>query len=315
MKKIVVIGGGTGSFTVLRGLKKYPLDITAVISMFDSGGSTGMLRDEFGILPPGDVRRGLLALAQENGDNTLRELFNFRFESDCSLHGHSFGNLFLMALTKITGSDVAAIKKAGKLLNIKGKVLPVSIDHAHLGAELENGHTVVGETNIDVPKHDGNLKIKRVFIKPNARVYSETKEAIEHADVIVIGPGDLYSSVIPNLLVEGVSEALQKSRAIKVYVCNLMTKWGETTQFAVSDHVREIVRYAGCPIDYVICNNHEVKDKKLLHKYAEEKAYPVKVDDNELQKIGIKVIKDNVMTEPVLIRHDSEKLAKILVGL
>src|SRR3989344_5313304 len=133
MKKIVVIGGGTGSFTVPRGLKKYPLDITAVISMFDSGGSTGLLRDEFGMLPPGGVRRGLLALAQDKGDDSLRELFNFRFQSDCSLHGHSFGNLFLMALTKITGSEVAAIYRAGKLLNIKGKVLPVSIDHAHLG--------------------------------------------------------------------------------------------------------------------------------------------------------------------------------------
>ena len=315
MKKIVVIGGGTGSFTVLRGLKKYPLDITAVISMFDSGGSTGMLRDEFGILPPGDVRRALVALAHENGDNALRELFNFRFESDCSLHGHSFGNLFLMALTKITGNEVAAIKKASKLLNIKGRVLPVSIDHANLGAELENGHTVVGETNIDIPKHDGNLKIKRVFVMPPARVYSETKQAIEDADVIVIGPGDLYSSVIPNLVVEGVSEALAKSKAVKINICNLMTKWGETNGFTAADHVREIVKYAKCKIDYVVCNNHEVTDKKLLQKYAEEKAYPVRFDEAELKKLGVKVIGDNVITEPVLIRHDSEKLAKIVVGL
>ncbi|HLC74469.1 MAG TPA: gluconeogenesis factor YvcK family protein [Candidatus Nanoarchaeia archaeon] len=313
MKKIVVIGGGTGSFTVLRGLKKYDLDITAVVSMFDSGGSTGLLRDEFGILPPGDVRRCLVALA-EDGDNTLRDLFNYRFDEECSLKGHSFGNLLLTALTKITGSEVAAIKKAAQLLHIKGKVLPVSINHAHLGAELENGHTIVGETNIDVPKHDGNLRIKRVFIKPNATIYPETKDAIANADIITIGPGDLYSSILPNLLVEGMKEAISASKAKKVYICNLMTKWGETNNFTAADHVKEIMKYGG-KIDDVICNNHQVKDRKLLSNYAKEKAFPVIIDHSEIEKLGIKLIEENIITEPVLIRHDSEKLAKILVKI
>lgn len=314
MKQFVVIGGGTGSFTVLRGLKKYGVGITAVVSMFDSGGSTGMLRDEFGVLPPGDVRRCLIALA-EDGDNLLRDLFNYRFDEACSLKGHSFGNLFLTALTQITGSEVAAIKKAGQLLHIKGNVLPVSIDHAHLGAELENGHTVVGETNIDIPKHDGNLRIKRVFIKPRAAVYSETRETILKADVIVIGPGDLYSSILPNLVVEGVASAINASKAKKVYICNLMTKWGETNDFTASEHVKEIVKYLGGKIDYVVCNSHVVKDKKLLEKYAREKAFPVVVDKKAIEKLGVHVVEEHIITEPVLIRHDSDKLARVLVKL
>jgi len=315
MKKIVVIGGGTGSFTVLRGLKKYDLDITAVVSMFDSGGSTGLLRDEFGVLPPGDVRRCLIALAQD-GDNTLRDLFNYRFDEACSLKGHSFGNLFLTALAQITGNEVAAIKKAGQLLHIKGNVLPVSVDHAHLGAELENGHTVVGETNIDVPKHDGKLRIKKVFIKPHASIYSETKEAILNADVIVIGPGDLYSSILPNLVVEGVSKAINASKAKKVYICNLMTKWGETNDFTASEHVKEMLKYLGGKLDFVVCNNHIVKDNKLLDTYAREKAFPVIVDKKAIEKLGVRVIEENVVTEPVLIRHDSDdRLARVLVNL
>ena len=314
MKKFVVIGGGTGSFTVLRGLKKYDVDITAVVSMFDSGGSTGLLRDEFGVLPPGDVRRCLIALA-EDGDNLLRDLFNYRFDEACSLKGHSFGNLFLTALTQITGNEVDAIKKAGQLLHIKGSVLPVSVDHAHLGAELENGHTVVGETNIDVPKHDGTLRIKRVFIKPKATIYSETREAILNADVIVIGPGDLYSSILPNLLVEGVAQAINASNAQKVYICNLMTKWGETNDFTASEHVKEMLHYLGGNINYVICNSHLVKDKKLLASYAREKAFPVIVDKNIIEKLHVHVIEEHIITEPVLIRHDSDKLARVLMNL
>ena len=314
MKKVVVIGGGTGCPTVLRGLKKYDVDITAVVSMFDSGGSTGILRDEFGVLPPGDVRRCLVGLAQENGENTVRELFNYRFDAECSLKGHSFGNLFLTALTKITGSDAEAIRKAGKVLNIKGKVLPVSVSHAHLGAELENGRTIVGETNIDIPKHDGNLKIKRVFLLPEAEIYSETKKAIENADWVIIGPGDLYSSIMANLLVKGMPEALKKSKAKKVYVCNLMTKWGETTNYTAADHVREIMRYAGGKVDYMICNNRK-GSKELLEKYEEEKAFPVAIDKKTIKELGVTLIESDIISEPVLIRHDSEKLAKILVEL
>ncbi len=314
MKKFVVIGGGTGSYTVLRGLKKHDVAITAVVSMFDSGGSTGMLRDEFGILPPGDVRRCLVALAEENGRNVLRELFSYRFDAECSLKGHSFGNLFLTALTRITGSEVEAIRQASKVLKIKGKVLPVSVDHAHLCAELEDGQIVRGETNIDVPKHDGSLRITRVFLEPEAAVYEATRRAIEQADILVIGPGDLYTSIIPNLLVKGVPEAIQKSHAKKVYVCNLMTKWGETNGFAVSDHAREILRYSGLlMLDTIICNGKQA-DAALLRKYAQENAYPVQ-PDAAAEKLAKRIIAEELVREPELIRHDSEKLAEILVGL
>lgn len=315
MKKFVVIGGGTGCPTVLRGLKKYDdIELTAVVSMFDSGGSTGVLRDEFGILPPGDVRRCLVALAEDNDENIVRELFNYRFGTDCSLKGHSFGNLFLTALTKITGSEVEAIKKAAKVLNINGKVLPVSVDHAHLCAELENGQIVVGETNIDVPKHDGTMRIARVFLKPEATIYSETKRAIEEADVIVIGPGDLYTSIIPNLLVKGMPEALQKTQAKKVYVCNLMTKWGETNGFMASDFVREVLKYAhSTTLDHVICNRKHVKND-VLQRYAQERASPVEVDD-ALKKHARAVIVGDFVGEAELSRHDSDKLAKVLVTL
>ncbi len=314
MKKVVVIGGGTGSFTVLRGLKKYNVDITAVVNMFDSGGSTGMLRDEFGILPPGDVRRCLVALAEENGENIVRELFNYRFDESSSLKGHSFGNLFLTALTKISGSEVEAIKKAAKVLNVKGKVLPVSVDNCHLCAELEDGQVIVGETNIDIPKHDGNLKIRRVFLKPEARIYDETRKAIEEADLIVIGPGDLYTSVMPNLLVKGMKEALQKSKGKKIYVCNLMTKFGETNGFAASDFVKEILKYSGLDeLDFVVCNNKKIKNN-ILEKYEKENAFPVAVDEN-VKKFCEKTITKDLISDPVFIRHDSDKLAEVIIGL
>jgi uncharacterized cofD-like protein len=313
-KKIVVIGGGTGSFTVLKGLKKYDADITAVVSMFDSGGSTGKLRDEFGILPPGDVRRCLVALAQENGSNTVRDLFNFRFEDECSLRGHSFGNLLLTALTQITGSEVSAIEKASRILNIKGRVLPVSVDHAHLIAELENGELIVGETNIDIPKHDANLRIKRVFLEPAAMIYEETRKAIEEADLIVLGPGDLYTSVIPNLLVQGVGEAVKGSKAKKVYVSNVMTKWGETNGFSAANHARALLEYLpGVKLDVLLCNGKKAHET-VLAKYAKEHAFPVAVGDGA-HKYASRVIVEDLILQPLLARHDSEKLARVLVDL
>lgn len=310
MKKVVVIGGGTGSYTVLRGLKKYDLEITSVVSMFDSGGSAGRLRDEFGFLPAGDARRALIALA---GDGDLRKLFSHRFRNANSpLDDHNFGNVFLTALTDIYKSEAVAIERAGRLLNIKGRVLPVSLTNTHLCAKLEDGQTIVGETNIDVAKHDGSLKIKELYLQSPAEVYEETRNAILEADLVVIGPGDLYSSVIPNLLVEGVPEALRQSKAKKAYVCNLMTKWGETSGYAASDFVREIVRYApGLALDYVLCNSTKVTDDALLKKYAAEKSFPVVVDD-EVQRLAKKVILEDLITQPDLIRHDSSKLARVL---
>ncbi|MEY4747175.1 MAG: hypothetical protein RLZZ416_224 [Candidatus Parcubacteria bacterium] len=314
-KRVVRIGGGSGGYTLLRGLKEFPLDITAVFTSFDSGGSAGKLRDEFGILPPGDVRRGMLALADEKKAAILRELFEYRFENGGgSLDGHSFGNLFLVALASIYGGEIQGIRKASELLNITGKILPVSLDHSHVHAILENGQEIVGETNIDIPKHDGALRIAKVFLDPPAKIYKETADAIHLADTIVIGPGDLYSSLIPTLLTNGMPRALKASRGKTVVVCNLMTKWGETHGFKASDMVRELLRYSGLKtFDYVICNGASM-DSKLLEAYEKEKKYPM-VCDAALKECAKHVVVENLASRSDKARHDSAKIAKIIAQL
>ncbi len=309
---VVVIGGGTGSFTVLRGLKNKVDNLCAVVSMFDSGGSTGLLRDEFGILPPGDVRRCLIALADES-DDVLRQLFMFRFDEHSSLQGHSFGNLFLTALTEVTGSEAEAIKQASRILRIKGRVLPVSLDNCHVNAELENGQKIRGETNIDVPLHDPNLRIVKTWLVPEAKANPEAVDAILKADVVIIGPGDLFSSIVPNLLVKGIPEALKKSKAKKVYVCNVMTKFGETTGFKASDFLNEIIKYGGSP-DFILCNTGK-GSSALLKKYADQNQFPVNVDEPAIKKAGIKLVTGDVISAAEIIRHDSEKLANALIKL
>jgi uncharacterized cofD-like protein len=310
-KKIVVIGGGTGSYTVLRGLKKFPVDITAVVSMFDSGGSSGQLRDEFGVLPPGDVRRCLVALSDGEREAVLRDLFNYRFEKG-SFAGHNFGNIFLTAVADILGNQAQAIQKAGELLNIHGRVFPVSLTDAHLHAILENGEEIIGETNIDVPKHDGELRIERVFLKPSATIYPEAKKAILEADVIVIGPGDLYTSIIPNLLVKGMGDALKKSHAKKIYVANLMTKHGETNGYVASDFVSELLKYSGLTkFDVVIANSEKIP-ARYVKKYKKENKQPLVVD-GLLQKYTKKIIKKPLFNDARFIRHDSDALAAIVM--
>ncbi len=314
MKKVVTIGGGTGSYTVLRGLKEFPLDITAVVSMFDSGGSSGILRDEFGVLPPGDVRRCLVALSDGSRAEILRQLFNYRFENGGSLKGHSFGNLLLVALSSVYGSDIESIRKASELLDIKGKVLPVTLDKADLHAILEDGTEIVGETNIDIPKHNGDLRIKKLFLSPEAKIFEETDKAIRDADLIVIGPGDPYSSVIPNLLVGGMKEALKESKAKKVLISNLMSEWGETNEFSASDIARELLAYSGfAKFDYVICNTAPM-DAGLIAAYAKEKKVPITCDPG-LDSCGEKVITGNFFSEADIARHDSTKLAKVIAEL
>ncbi len=314
MKKVVTIGGGTGSYVVLRGLREFPLDITAVVSMFDSGGSSGVLRDEFGVLPPGDLRRCLLALSEGKRAEILRGLFNFRFNGGSGLSGHSFGNLFLVALTSIYGSDIEAIRKASKLLDIRGKVLPVSIDKAHLHVVLEDGTEVVGEDNVYNPRHNGELKVKKAFLEPKARLYEETATAIEEADLIVICPGSLYASLVPNFLVEGMPEVLKKSRAKKLAVCDLMTQWGQTNHFAASDMVRELLSYSGLEkFDYAICNTSKMDDR-LVAAYAKEDKHPIRYDET-LAKYAEKVITGDFFSESDIARHDSEKLAKVISEL
>src|SRR3990170_4224119 len=242
--KIVVFGGGTGIFNLLRGLKRYTSNIVAIVTMMDSGGSSGRLRDEFGHLPPGDVRQALVALSPDDRSSlTLRQLFNYRFSKGEGLEGHTFGNLFITALSEITGGTDKAIREAGRILGIRGVVYPVTLTHSNLVARLEDGSEIVGETNIDIRKEKPGVKIDYVYLDPKAYAYPEVLKEIDTADVIVLGPGDLYTSVIPNLLVEGIAESINYSRAKKVYICNLMTKHGESDSFAASDFVREIRTY------------------------------------------------------------------------
>lgn len=321
MKKVVTIGGGTGSYVVLRGLKMYTMDITAVVNTFDSGGSTGVLRDEFGVLPPGDVRRCILALSEGKQAEILRKLFAFRFENGSNgngksaLNGHSFGNLLLVALTSIYGSDLEGIKKASELLDIKGTVLPVSVDKAHLHAELEDGTEIIGETNIDEPKHDGEKRIAKVFLKPQARVLDETAEALLDADMIVFCPGDLYSSLMPNFIVEGMPEAVRESRAKKVLVAPLMTKWGETNGYSVATVAKEFCRYTGLEsFDYILCNTTK-PDEAMLAAYAEEKKHPMPLDIPELETYATEIVLGDFVSESDLARHDSDKIAKVIAEL
>ncbi len=311
MQKIVVIGGGTGSYTALRGLRKYSdADLTAVINMMDSGGSSGRLRDEFGFLPPGDVRRGLIALSSET--SMLRKLFEHRFAKGQGLEGHSFGNLFLTALREITGSDAQAIEEAARILNIKGKVLPVTTTDCHEAAILENGQVIVSQVNLVKPKHDPKLRIKKMFLVPKTKAYKPAVESILAADKIVIGPGGLHYSIIPSILVGGIVQALKKSKAKKIYVCNIMTKLGDSTGFKASDFVAVMEKYLGKGmIDYVVCNNKQ-PSKELLAKYGKEGAEYV---EPNIKNNRFKVINANLLDTIHLARHNPDKLAKVIMSI
>lgn len=313
-KKVVVIGGGTGSFHTLKGLKHYTKNITAIVSMFDSGGSTGTLRDEFGTLPAGDIRKCLLALAHDTNERTLRQLFTYRFPSKSSLNGHSFGNLFITALTNIYSGDICkAIEQAGEMLKIKGKIYPVTKSNCHLKATLEDGQEIIGESNIDIPKHDATLKIKKLNLTGPAIIYSKAKQAIIEADTIVLGPGDLYTSILPNMLVQGMKESLKKTKACKIYVCNIMTKFGETNNFKASTFLREILRYSGQrSIDFMICNTKKLSDK-IIRKYKEEKASPVQLDYQNIR--NVRLLCGDIVQEHDLARHSPIKLAKLIMSI
>jgi uncharacterized cofD-like protein len=310
-KKIVVIGGGTGVFTVLTGLKPYFDDLTAIVTMADDGGSTGILREEFGILPPGDIRRALIALSATN-DKMLSQLFSYRFEQGLGLTGHSFGNLLITVLERITKNFEEAVNEAGRILSIKGRVIPVTLGNARLIAELENGEIIKGETNIDIPKHDGNLQIKRVWLDPAVKINPNAKKAIMEADAVIIGPGDLYTSIIPNLLVGGMKEALKKTKAKKIYLSNVMTKFGETNNFKASDFVRVISNYLGKNIlDYVVVNNKK-PSLKNLSLYVKEKADFVRPDLEGERVKKMKIVKSDLLRAGKFIRHDPKKVGNLI---
>lgn len=310
MKKVVVIGGGTGVFTVLSGLKKYNYDLAAIVTMADDGGSTGVLREEFGILPPGDVRRALVALSGSD-NKIMSELFNFRFEKGSSLQGHSLGNLLLTALEKITGSFPDALREAVNILNVRGEVIPVTLDKTKLHAELENGQIIEGESNIDIPKHDANLRIKNEFLKPQVSANPDAIRAISEADFVIIGPGDLFTSVIPNLLAAGIVEALSKTRAKIIYITNIMTKYGETNNFRASDFIAAMEQYLGKNvIDYSIINVERISGK-VLQRYRDENVDFVEFDRENFNG-RIRTITGNFVRKGQFLRHDVDKLARTL---
>lgn len=300
-------------FTVLSGLKSYGHNLSAIVSMADDGGSTGILREEFGILPPGDIRRALVALS--DADKVLSDLFNYRFEKHGSVSGHSFGNLLITALEQVTGDFEKAISEASKILAVRGKVIPVTLHKTKLHAKMENGKVVKGETNIDVPKHNPDLRIKKIYLEPRAKANPRAVEEIMNADILVMGPGDLYTSVLPNFLVEGIKEAVAKTKAKRIYVCNIMTKHGETNKYRASDFVGEILRYiGGDKIDYVFINRERPEPHKMKL-YHQENAYFVE-PDAEAEKMGPKIIYGKFLrTSGSLLRHDPDKLAQAILEL
>lgn len=311
--RFTVIGGGTGSFSLLSGLRPYrELDLRSIVTMMDSGGDSGRLRDEFGVLPPGDLRRCLVALSEES--ELLRKLFLFRF-AETPLEGRHFGNLFFLAATKVLGSEREAVDAIARLLKIRGRVLAVTWDDVHLYAELDDGVVVAGETNIDVPKHNPSIPIRRVYLDPEARANPEAVDAILASDLIVFAPGDLYTSTIPNLLVQGVPEALQATRAPIVYVVNMMTKYGETNGYAASHHVSKIAHYAGRVPDAVLAHPQRVPPE-LANRYRTERSHPVRIDVDNLHGLGVRAVRRaDMMSATSLVRHDPARTAKALMEL
>ncbi|MEK7559682.1 MAG: gluconeogenesis factor YvcK family protein [Patescibacteria group bacterium] len=312
-KHFVVIGGGTGTFTVLTALKKYPVKLSAIVSMADDGKSTGVLRDQYGVLPPGDVRRALVALSEDS--SLMRKLFEYRFENG-DFAGHNVGNLFLSALEKITGNFAEAVEESSKILNIKGKVIPVTLDNVRLYAGLLDGTVIKGETNIDIPKAGKKrAPIEDIWLEPSAKIHEVAREVILDADVIVIGPGDLYTSLIPNFLVRGVCDAILCSDAKKVYICNLMTKFGETDGFGAEQFIYKIEKYAGKnTLDFVLCNARKPSDR-VLQEYQKEGSEFVDFSELDRFKAKPKIILENFMQEGSLVRHNPEKLAEVLLKI
>ena len=312
--RIVAIGGGHGLSTMLRGLKRYSRDITAIVTMADDGGGSGMLRQDLGMLPPGDARDCVLALA--NTEPVMEQLMTYRFQEG-SLEGQNFGNLLLAALNGICGSFAEAVRQMGQVLAITGRVLPVTEENIHLQAQFEDGSTVFGESAIFYHKKDTRKRIQRVVLTPeHPRAFPESLDAIARADLILIGPGSLYTSIIPNLLVDGIVDAIRRSRALKVYVCNVMTQDGETEGYTVSDHIRALFKHS-CPGLFDLClTNSSPIPPAVVQRYAQEGAEPIFCDRESVEALGVEIISRPVSTvENGLVRHNPGHLAWELVQL
>lgn len=303
---VVVIGGGTGLSVMLRGLKKKQLNITAIVTVADDGGSSGVLRSELDIPPPGDIRQVLIALADV--EPMLSRMLQYRFQNGSGLAGHSLGNLILAAMTDITGDFVTGIKELSRVLAVRGQVLPAAAKAIVLKAEMEDGTIVVGESRIPTVKK----KIKRVYLDQAETIQplDEAIEAIRHADAIVIGPGSLYTSILPSLLVPNISQEIMNSNVVKIYVCNVMTQPGETDGFSAHDHLTVIEQHVGGKLfEHVIVNDGVIPEPVRM-KYAEQGAYPVEVDVDRMQQEGYKVIVDHLVLHRKYLRHNARKLAE-----
>ena len=320
-KRIVTIGGGTGHFALLSGLKEHDVDITAIVTMSDDGGSTGVLRDELGVLPPGDLRQCLVALSE--GDETMRALFTHRFAKG-SLKGHTFGNIFISALEQVSGSIDRAVEEAGKILKIRGAVLPITLDKTELVIKLKNGKVLKGEAAIAEYLLISKFGIKEMYLKPDATLNPRARRAIQDADLIVIGPGNLYSSLLPDMLVRGLPQALKRSKAPKVFIANLMNKHGHTDGFTCARYIEEMQRLAGTRrfVDVVLYNTTP-SPPRLLKRYVDE-GEPVSCVGEAVrgtEYVGADLLSETLYvptrSDPLrrtLIRHDPDKLANAVLA-
>lgn len=318
--RIVAIGGGTGLSMLLRGLKHYvarrrqeserhPIgDLAAIVTVTDDGGSSGRLRREYRVLPPGDIRNCMVALSQDEA--LLGRLFQYRFHAGRGLRGHSFGNLFLTALSHVTGDFAEAVRLSGEVLAIRGRIFPTTLENVSLEAVMTDGEVVAGETRIT----KGNKKIRRLSLRPRrVRPLPEVLEALNRADLILVGPGSLYTSILPNLLVSGVAEAIEKSSATRVYVANLMTQPGETQGFSLAEHIRVIYNHTRPRLfDWVVASNQRVSPE-VARRYRRQGAEPVRVDIPELHSLGVRCLLDNLLEEHGVVRHNAPRLARLLI--
>ncbi|MBW4652776.1 MAG: YvcK family protein [Kaiparowitsia implicata GSE-PSE-MK54-09C] len=310
--RIVVLGGGTGLSTLLRGLKAYSTNITAIVTVADDGGSSGRLRREIGVLPPGDIRNCLAALADE--EKLLTELFQYRFQAGDGLVGHSFGNLFLTVMSEVTGDLEQAIAASSKVLAVQGQVLPSTLSDMRLWAELSDGRRVEGESNIT---HANGTIVKIGSVPAHPPALPRVLQAINEADYIVMGPGSLYTSVIPNLLVPDIVKAIARRKVPRIYVCNIMTQPGETNHYTVADHIRAIdIVAGGQPLFDAVLVQKKIPSANSLINYAQEGSYPVVLDRETVMALGRRIVIANVMSEDLatgIVRHDSDRLARILL--
>lgn len=309
--RIVVIGGGTGMPVLLRGLKNLPIELTALVTVADDGGSTGRIRNEMAIPAPGDIRNVIAALSEV--EPMLIQLFQHRFSIGNDLSGHSMGNLLLAAMTSITGDFYTGIKEISRVLNVKGDIIPISNENMTLHAEMQDGTVVAGESNIPLV----NKRIKRVFLNPeDVQPLPNAVKAIEEADLVVISPGSLFTSIMPNLIIPQIDSAIRQAKSKVVYVCNVMTQYGETTGFSAADHVQAIFDHVGDGSVGSIVVHNEPIDLSIREVYAEENAEPVVYDTERLLSMGLKIIEGDIIDHNrSMLRHDTNKIAKLLYSL